>query len=633
MDRYLRWWTLIPLLLFAVWCGAQGLDADPIHQDEFFQIRDVRTTNDPVAMAIHVAAANPWHVPAYFVILNNWGRLFYWDPVPMRVMALFMGLLAVAFTYRLGRQHISRQVGWYAAAILASSAFFVYYWHEVRMYSMTALMAALVLWAYLTLLRARRLPNLWAWAGFYLAVMVALLTHYFMGIFLAGLGLYHLLLAPRSRRWWWLLLVFGLAAVSFAPWIGTLLKAADRTAGDIGGVLSNPEVISRIAYLYGNGQLAALAGLALLALIPLWTWRGLARRSLVAVWFVLVVNIGIALLANTLIGLLPAGRMRYVIYLWPLLSLVIAAGIANLGRLLPARSVWARAAPLLVLAAWAGFGFYRSATALTADNVLEFTPYFPVQQVFRDLKLIHRPGDYIVHVLPDADWPSRYNRSVPFYPEIIGLAADSGAIGADVNDNDESDTFDRVISQIGPARQYVWVAQPPEGSARLAELAAALTPTYGLCGVVITRPQFVVDEYAPSPVCCTPDAAAREPLARYGEALALMGVDLRPDVAAGALEWFMSFDGADMLPPETYSVAVHVIDASGALVAQADSGLPADAFACERHTLSIAGLPPGDYDVRLAVYNWQTGERLPAVLVESGEGGDMLTVGRFTIGG
>ena len=633
MDRYVRWWTLIPLLLLAVWCGARGLDADTVSQDEFRQIDDVRVTNDPVALAAHVAGNNPWHVPAYFVIQNAWGRLFHWDPVPMRAMALFIGLLAVAVTYRLGRQHISREVGWTAAALLTASAFFVYYWHELRMYSLTALMAALVLWAYLTLLRAKQPPGPLAWVGFYLALLLALLTHYFMGIFLAGLGLYHLLLAPRSRRWWLLLLVFGLAALSFAPWIGPLLKATDRTAGGIGGVLSNPEVISRMAYLYSNGEVILLALLSLLALAPLWTWRGPARRFLVAIWFVLVVNIALALAANSVVGLLPAGRMRYLIYLWPLLSLVLAAGIVNLGKVLPARVSWARALPVLVLAIWVTVGFYRSATALMAGNVLEFTPYFPVQQVFRDLKPIHRPGDFILYVIADDDRPSRYNRSVPFYPEIIGLAADPSVVSLLEEDSDQFEPFEGVMSSIGPERQYVWVAHPPEAPTRLADADAALTPAYGLCGVAVTRPEYVVEEYARSPVCCTPDTAARQPLAVYGAALALMGIDLRPDAASETLEWFVAFTETETLPPETYSVAVHVLDAAGALVAQADSGLPADAFACERHTLSLAGLPAGDYEVRLAVYNWQTGERLPAALVESGEGGDTLIIGRFTIAG
>src|SRR5690348_16856648 len=103
-------WLIPPILLATVW-GAYGLDADPIKQDDFIQIRDVRTTNDPLAMAIHIAAATPWHVPSFFIMENAWGRLFEWNPVPMRALALFFGVLAIAWTYRLGADHVSRRVG------------------------------------------------------------------------------------------------------------------------------------------------------------------------------------------------------------------------------------------------------------------------------------------------------------------------------------------------------------------------------------------------------------------------------------------------------------------------------------------------------------------------------------------
>ncbi len=81
-----------------------------------------------------------------------------------------------------------------------------------------------------------------------------------------------------------------------------------------------------------------------------------------------------------------------------------------------------------------------------------------------------------------------------------------------------------------------------------------------------------------------------------------------------------------------YSLALHVVAAdSGERVAQSDLGVGPGAIVPLRSEVDISALPPGEYEVRVALYDWQTGVRLPARDLETGAAGDMLALQRFRI--
>ena len=62
---------------------------------------------------------------------------------------------------------------------------------------------------------------------------------------------------------------------------------------------------------------------------------------------------------------------------------------------------------------------------------------------------------------------------------------------------------------------------------------------------------------------------------------------------------------------DRHSLAIHIIDSrSGERVAQGDTGVGPGTFVRLRSKIDIGALPPGDYEVRVALYDWQTGERL-----------------------
>jgi 4-amino-4-deoxy-L-arabinose transferase-like glycosyltransferase len=82
-------------------------------------------------------------------------------------------------------------------------------------------------------------------------------------------------------------------------------------------------------------------------------------------------------------------------------------------------------------------------------------------------------------------------------------------------------------------------------------------------------------------------------------------------------------------PDFDYSCFVHLVDQTGQVVAQQDQAPGGDAgfppsvwwngdLVADTHRISLpAGLSPGDYRLRVGLYNWQTGQQLPIVAPET----------------
>ena len=64
---------------------------------------------------------------------------------------------------------------------------------------------------------------------------------------------------------------------------------------------------------------------------------------------------------------------------------------------------------------------------------------------------------------------------------------------------------------------------------------------------------------------------------------------------------------------------------------QGDQGLWLGRYNPLRSEMDISGLLAGDYELRVAVYNWQTLERLEGVDLASGATGNLLTLFRFRV--
>ena len=81
-----------------------------------------------------------------------------------------------------------------------------------------------------------------------------------------------------------------------------------------------------------------------------------------------------------------------------------------------------------------------------------------------------------------------------------------------------------------------------------------------------------------------------------------------------------------------YSLALHILEAQSARrVAQGDIGVGPGAWVPLCREIDVSDLPAGNSELRVALYDWRTGERLPATDLETGASGDILPLHRFRL--
>lgn len=174
----------------------------------------------------------PDHAPGYFLILNIWGRITSFDVAIARLLTIFAGLITLAISYRLGNDFVGPPAGLIAVAIVASNAFFNHYYAHIRMYPMSALASGIILWIYLRIMYQCRQVRSGDYLALFASVFVLCNLHFFNSVFLAVLGVFHLLFAPKNRRWTLVSFAVIVAVLLFIPYP---LAAAD-------GLMSTVEV-------------------------------------------------------------------------------------------------------------------------------------------------------------------------------------------------------------------------------------------------------------------------------------------------------------------------------------------------------------------------------------------------------
>jgi 4-amino-4-deoxy-L-arabinose transferase-like glycosyltransferase len=134
------------------------------------------------------------------------------------------------------------------------------------------------------------------------------------------------------------------------------------------------------------------------------------------------------------------------------------------------------------------------------------------------------------------------------------------------------------------------------------------------------------------PTTSVPDRALN---AAFGEAIALTGYTLSPTPTGLDLALFWE---ARASPQTDYTVFVHLVDAAGQIAAQADGqprggAYPTSIWNAGETVLdqrSVAA-PPGEYQVYVGLYQWQTLVRLPVALEGAAPADDRLLLGSVTV--
>mgnify|MGYP001072315637 CR=1 FL=1 len=640
--------ALLLILLLAAGLRFYRLDAQSFWNDEGNAIRAAQRTI-PLAIA---AARGDIHPPGYYLLLHFWRIPTGDSEFAVRTLSVYMGLLAVALTGRLGRRMLGAGVGGGAAFLAAISPLAVYYSQEARMYSLLGLIAVAstdLLWGLLR--RPRPLTGLL----YALVAAAGLYVHYSFPFILVA----HNLLVfgwwawagsrrrgragprpPGSNRQgyppndpapkpapagrpqglslqMWIVLQ-GLVVLLYLPWLPTALRATGWPSAGRGYTLGAALLDIFRALTVGLTLEAAparpaLIGAGVLLALGLWPRRKTALAlATLALWLLVLLVLIFAF------DLYKPAYLKFLLAVLPSFHILLAAGIPNLVRLfrLP------RSLPsLLLLLTLYAFTFYALLPSL---RNLYFNPVYArdnYRQIAADIASLGRPGDGVILNAPN-QWEVftyYYRDDLPLYPAPY------------------HPTPEQVVDWLSPIlsshqRLFVlyWGDQEADPERRMENLLAdraypAWSRWYGRVRVAL---------YGLGPLPEEPRVTVR---AWFGQEILLHGYAVgEGPFAPGDVVPVTLFWEADA-PPGRYKVFLHLMDDGGNLVAQNDAeprGNLSPTFiwsvgerVTDRHGVYLPpDLPSGRYRLRGGMYRVDTGERLPLSL-EGTPAGDFLELG------
>ncbi len=321
------------------------LTAWPPHEDETLALF---TARDSLFGTIRHVTRERGGAPLHFLLA--WGVAhagFGWRG--LRLISAILAVASIPAMALLGRRLTDARTALVGTTLAAGSWLFLFYGTFGRMYSLFLLTTVL---AALALLRAvdRGRPRDWALWG--VAILAAVASHPYGALVVAAHGLF-VLLAHRER--------LRAAIVSFAAvlvagipfWLTDLTLAGrfDVGVGGGGRQLGGPSAVAdfmwQVAGDFSSGRRWLLLLIVCLAAVGALSvrWETLALAlSLAAVPAISFLGARLHTAA--------APQTRHLIFVLPLFSLLVAAGILRIVRRLPALAVVAVAALLVAQIGW-----------------------------------------------------------------------------------------------------------------------------------------------------------------------------------------------------------------------------------------------------------------------------------------
>lgn len=336
------WLLALPLLLLAMVFATSQLDNRAFQEDELATLRlagsgqrEPLSFADFRAMLVERSAEQAFGWP---LLVSLWVQIAGWSEPAVRALPLLAGMLALAWTWRLGRDLFHHSVGLLALLALATSGFFVFFMWFARSFSTVALCSTLLLWSYCRLRFNRRPPRPVHYAGLLLAATGLAYLHYFAVLPIVAVALFHLAFNKNRRAIWPPLALFALAALFAAPQLPALFTGIEESLTDDNlrlSTLGAPEVLTAFLRVVLNNVFVphAISGWSLLALLIViavrWSKKPpeSATEPVGFLTFVLILSLALALIGNELVQVITPGRIRYLMPLWPMMALLLARTI------------------------------------------------------------------------------------------------------------------------------------------------------------------------------------------------------------------------------------------------------------------------------------------------------------------
>jgi hypothetical protein len=578
-----RYWILGLLVIFLIAIlHVHSIQTTYMIDDEYLVYRFTRGS---LPETIDYLANRDVHPPLWFSFFWGWQRLVGESDFAGRMQAILFSMLTLSVVYQIGRRWLRvPQFGLFALITLGVSALFLRYSLEIRPYALAMLLASLSMLAFQRWLTLRTFR---AAALYAVTLALMLYVHYFLVMFILTQVIYFLLQRPglqmMKQAFGVVLLAFGL----WLPWFPSFLtqfeniRTVELTSGTARGAAGSGattqstsiESIINLVQLATNGQVILYGFILAISLIYGWR-KGSYRLALV--W-----AFGLPLVAFVLNLFVAVYTPRYIVNFIIGFALILAVGFA----VFPSRIRWG------ILLLFAGISLWALPSQLPDDII-------PYQRLFRDMSLASKPGDKVL--LDQAN----YNEAKVMQWQMLHVVPESLRV-------DTTDQIDKVMS----ARRiwYVtghWLTDDVQANYRLIEQTHPRQTGFGQCN---SQWCYLI-QLMEAPPWETPQI--------FGDDMAFWGADVDA-VSRESIQTRLWWK-VEQTPLIDYSVGLHLLDSNGTMIAQSDGPInhygaevmntsqfePRRIYIDFRSLNLPSGLPAGQYQLEMVVYDWQTNERL-----------------------
>ena len=379
-----RWGTL-GLLALGFALRVFTLTAQSLWRDE---VDALRFATAPLRQVLSTFTQVGWNGPLYFFLLRGWIGLTGSSEFALRYFSLLLGVAAVALAFVLARRLAGTATAFLCATFFAVSPYFIWYSQEVKMYTLILACATLAIYA---LRRAVQTNHPLWWITLVIATTIAFYSH----ILAALLIPVEMILAltwgfGARRRGWWLGALASFACLTL-PYLPLMLWQLP--------LIFQPAQTGYSFYPFDQMLIVTLNGFAtgISGKLPDFTLWLVGLLMLIGVFLsdaawhdkaALLIWLLLPPLALYLVSLnRPIFTDRYLIWIGPAFYLLVASGVAALGRLWkPVGLVTA----LAVIGIAATGTYFQTATPIKSD-LRDTARYFDAH---------HAPGDLVIFQIP-----------------------------------------------------------------------------------------------------------------------------------------------------------------------------------------------------------------------------------------
>lgn len=172
------------------------------------------------------------HPPLYYLLLHFWLKMLPDSDTAVKLLSTLFGILLIPAVHWLTQQFFKNSaVSLTAAALTAVSPFHILYSHELRMYTLLMLLVVSGTAVY-CFAREKQSWHWWALTG--LLFLMAVYTHLFAFLALAGVGLHALATSRQNKRAFWATVAMtAVILIAFIPWLTLILAEAEPALGSL----------------------------------------------------------------------------------------------------------------------------------------------------------------------------------------------------------------------------------------------------------------------------------------------------------------------------------------------------------------------------------------------------------------